>query len=80
MIAEAFFRDNIRKQNPNMTKSITLANITITAEQGMLWAHKFAINKMIEENESILKMAELHMDYRAILVIKDRINQLQTQL
>ena len=31
----------------------------------------------IEENESMLKMAERHMDSRAIIVLKDRINELK---
>lgn len=37
---------------------------------------EYATRKMIEENKSILKMAELHMDYRAILVLRNRIKEL----
>lgn len=38
---------------------------------------EYATQKMIEENKSILAMAELHMDERAILVIKQRIFDLE---
>ncbi len=41
---------------------------------------EYAIFKMIEENESILAMAELHMDERAVLVLKTRIAALQNKL
>jgi hypothetical protein len=34
---------------------------------------------MIEENKSILAMAELHMDERAVLVLKQRIFDLERQ-
>lgn len=37
----------------------------------------YAKSEMIEENKSLLKMAELHMDSRAILVINDRISALE---
>lgn len=41
---------------------------------------EYALIKMIEENESILKMAELHMDVRAVLVLKTRILELDNDL
>lgn len=37
----------------------------------------YAKLKMIEENKSMLAMAELHMDERAVLVLKQRIFQLE---
>jgi len=37
----------------------------------------YAKIKMIEENKSILAMAELHMDERAVLVLKQRIFELE---
>lgn len=37
----------------------------------------YAISKQIEENKSILAMAELHMDERAIVVLKQRIFDLE---
>lgn len=43
-------------------------------------ADEYATRKMIEENESILKMAELHMDHRAIMVLKDRITELKQMI
>jgi hypothetical protein len=39
-------------------------------------AEKYATLKMIEENKSMLEMAKLHMDSRAILVIQSRIDNL----
>jgi hypothetical protein len=45
-----------------------------------LFMKDYAIVKMIEENKSILAMAELHMDTRAVLVIKQRIFELEKQL
>ena len=39
----------------------------------------YAKLKMIEENKSILGMAELHMDERAVLVLKQRIFDLERQ-
>ena len=39
----------------------------------------YAKIKMIEENKSILVMAELHMDERAVLVLKQRIFDLERQ-
>ena len=42
-----------------------------------LAADEYATRKMIEENESILQMAETHMDYRAVLVLKCRITELK---
>ncbi|WP_396179890.1 hypothetical protein [Flavobacterium sp.] len=39
----------------------------------------YAKFKMIEENKSILAMAELHMDERAVLVLKQRIFDLERQ-
>jgi hypothetical protein len=42
-----------------------------------LAAEKYAIIKMIEENNSILEMAKLHSDSRIILVLESRINDLQ---
>ncbi len=38
------------------------------------------IKAQIEENESILKMAVLHMDNRAVLVLETRISFLKEQL
>lgn len=38
---------------------------------------KLAVNKMIDENNSILQMAKLHMDDRTIMVINSRISKLQ---
>ncbi len=40
-------------------------------------ADEYATRKMIEENESILQMAETHMDHRAVLVLKCRITELK---
>jgi len=40
----------------------------------------YARLKMIEENKSLLAMAELHMDTRAILVIRQRIVDLESEL
>lgn len=38
---------------------------------------EYAKIKMIEENKSLLEMAKLHMDSRAILVISERISELE---
>jgi hypothetical protein len=37
----------------------------------------YATLKMIEENKSILEMAKLHMDTRAILILNERISTLE---
>ena len=39
-------------------------------------AEKYATIKMIEENQSILEMAKIHMDERACMVLQNRINEL----
>lgn len=39
-------------------------------------AEKYATLKMIQENKSMLLMAKLHLDSRAILVIQNRIDEL----
>lgn len=41
---------------------------------------KYAIQKMITENESILEMAKIHMDSRSIMVLNDRISKLKLEL
>lgn len=41
---------------------------------------EYATRRMIEENQSILRMAELHMDERAVLVIKNRIDELERMI
>lgn len=38
---------------------------------------EFALLKVIDENKSILAMAEVHMDERACLVLRDRIFKLE---
>jgi hypothetical protein len=38
---------------------------------------QWALQKQIEENKSILTMAELHMDERAVIVLKQRIFELE---
>ena len=40
---------------------------------------EYANIKMIEENQSILEMAKLHCDSRMILVIENRIKDLQSK-
>ena len=37
----------------------------------------YATSKMIEENKSMLEMAELHSYYRAVVVLTDRISSLK---
>lgn len=41
---------------------------------------EYALVKMIAENESILEMAKLHMDERAVLVLNERISTLWKEL
>lgn len=43
------------------------------------YMHDYALLKQIEENKSLLEMAKLHMDTRAVLVIEERIKALQLQ-
>lgn len=38
---------------------------------------EYAKIKMIEENKSLLEMAKLHMDSRAVMVISERISELE---
>lgn len=38
---------------------------------------EYAIYRMIQENKSILEMAKLHMDKRAVMIIQDRISELE---
>ena len=40
----------------------------------------YSTRKMIDENLSMLEMAKRHMDERSILVISDRIHELETNL
>lgn len=68
-------------------KNANCNNITdYIGKDGYVWAmilvamDKYSIVKMIEENKSLLKMAELHMDSRAILVITERIKNLESSL
>ena len=42
--------------------------------------NEFALVKMIQENESLLEMAKLHMDSRAVMVIQNRIKELENLL
>jgi hypothetical protein len=37
----------------------------------------YATSEMIEENKSMLEMAKKHSDYRAVLVLNDRISSLE---
>ena len=41
---------------------------------------EYATRRMIEENESILKMAEEHMNERACMVIRARITELKLMI
>lgn len=43
-------------------------------------ATKVTLQAMIDENKSILQMAEIHMDLRAVLVLSERIFNLNKQL
>ena len=43
-------------------------------------AEEYATRKMIEENKSILEMAKLHMDNRAIIVLENRIKELKNMI
>ncbi len=43
-------------------------------------AEEYATIKMIEENQSILEMAKIHMDSRAIMVLESRINELKKMI
>jgi hypothetical protein len=43
-------------------------------------AEEYATRKMIDENLSMLKMAKLHMNGRACLVLKDRISELEAMI
>ncbi len=41
---------------------------------------EYATIKMIEENQSILEMAKIHMDSRAIMVLESRIDELKKMI
>jgi hypothetical protein len=41
---------------------------------------EYSIRKMIDENLSMLKMAELHMDGRTCIVLSNRISELERSL
>ena len=43
-------------------------------------AEEYSTLKMIDENLSILKMAKLHMDTRACIVLENRISELESEL
>ena len=43
-------------------------------------AEEYSTRKMIDENLSMLKMAKLHMDERACIVLKDRISELEAMI
>jgi len=43
-------------------------------------AEEYAIRKMIDENLSMLKMAKLHMDGRACIVLEQRISELEAMI
>lgn len=50
-----------------------------TSKNMYVFMEDYARLKMIEENKSILAMAERHMDARAVLVIEQRIFDLENQ-
>ena len=52
-------------------------NIEKITEQIINLFESYAKSKMIIENKSLLEMAKLHMDNRAVLVIRDRIAELE---
>jgi hypothetical protein len=43
-------------------------------------AEEYSTRKMIDENLSMLKMAKLHMDERACLVLISRISELEAMI
>jgi hypothetical protein len=43
-------------------------------------AEEYATRKMIDENLSMLKMAKLHMDGRACIVLEQRISELEAMI
>jgi cell fate (sporulation/competence/biofilm development) regulator YlbF (YheA/YmcA/DUF963 family) len=43
-------------------------------------AEEYATIKMIEENQSILEMAKIHTDSRAIMVLESRIDELKKMI
>ncbi len=53
---------------------------TVRFEWLMQLTERYAKMKQIEENKSILSMAEIHMDERAVLVIKQRIFDLEQSM
>jgi len=52
MTAEEFFRNKLRELYPNK-KEIILSGETITAEQGMKWAHEYSKHVTEEEKDNI---------------------------
>jgi hypothetical protein len=69
-------KEEILKRN---TESVAKCNVKYNVtEQGILNAmDEYAKIKMIEENKSLLEMAKLHMDSRSVLVISERISELE---
>lgn len=49
-----------------------------TKVESLMYSKEELNEALIKENESILEMAKLHMDSRAIIVLQDRINLLKT--
>ena len=69
-------KQEILKRN---VESVAKCNVRYNVtEKGILKAmDEYAKIKMIEENKSLLEMAKLHMDSRAVLVISERISTLE---
>lgn len=52
-------------------------NVILAKKEIEICMDRYAKLKIIEENKSFLKMAKLHMDSRAVMVISERIKQLE---
>jgi len=55
--AEEFFRNKIKEKNPNIAV-VTLSRELITAEEGMRWAHEYAMQND-KANLGMAKTSEL---------------------
>lgn len=68
---EQFFKNHLNEEIPSSLYPLHLVKEYLS---------HYAIIKQIEENKSMLEMAKVHLNERAVFVIKDRISQLESEL
>lgn len=80
-LAEEILKNKLEEHLGDLNSALNIArlmNFPMNAVTSSM--ETYGLMMQIQDNKSILKMAELHMDERSILVLNNRINQLETEL